>query len=89
MGLSHNRNGLVGAGWARQQNKAVLPGATAMAGVDMRLSPHAYRELHWHSTSEWSLILNGSVRVQAVNENGQTFVDDLNAGDVWFFPPVR
>jgi len=32
-------------------------------------------------------VLNGSVRVQAVNEDGQTFVDDLNAGDVWFFPP--
>lgn len=25
--------------------------------------------------------------IQAVNENGQTFVDDVSAGDVWFFPP--
>ncbi|EKV19804.1 Oxalate decarboxylase, putative [Penicillium digitatum PHI26] len=24
---------------------------------------------------------------QAVNENGETFADDLTAGDVWFFPP--
>ncbi|MCJ1322307.1 hypothetical protein MMC15_007655 [Xylographa vitiligo] len=86
MGLSHNRLGLSGAGWARQQNDAVLPAATAMAGVDMRLSPNAYRELHWHSANEWSYIMNGSVQVQAVNENGQTFIDDLNAGDVWFFP---
>jgi hypothetical protein len=45
MGLSHNRLGLKGAGWARQQNDAVLPAATAMAGVDMRLSPYAYREV--------------------------------------------
>jgi len=30
--------------------------------------------------------MNGSVRLSAVNENGETFVDDLNAGDVWFFP---
>lgn len=45
MGLSHNRLGLKGAGFARQQNEAVLPAATAMAGVDMRLSPHAYREV--------------------------------------------
>lgn len=45
MGLSHNRLGLKGAGWARQQNEAVLPAAIAMAGVDMRLSPHAYREV--------------------------------------------
>lgn len=86
MGLSHNRLGLKGAGWARQQNLAVLPAAKEMAGVDMRLSPHAYRELHWHKANEWALILNGSVRVQAVNEDGQTFVDDLNTGDVWFFP---
>jgi oxalate decarboxylase family bicupin protein len=32
-------------------------------------------------------MLNGSVRVQAVNDDGQTFVDDVTAGDVWFFPP--
>lgn len=58
-----------------------------MAGVDMRLSPNAYRELHWHVEGEWSLILNGSVRLSAMNEAGETFVDDLEAGDVWFFPP--
>ena len=63
-----------------------LPIATAMARVDMRLSPNAYRELHWHKANEWSLILNGSVRVASVNEAGQTFIDDLQAGDVWFFP---
>ncbi|KAI9758917.1 MAG: hypothetical protein M4579_002728 [Chaenotheca gracillima] len=86
MGLSHNRLGLNGAGWARNQNLDQLPAATAMAGVDMRLSPGAYRELHWHIANEWSLILNGSVRIQASNENGQTQIDDLSAGDVWFFP---
>ncbi|KAF2155088.1 oxalate decarboxylase, secreted [Myriangium duriaei CBS 260.36] len=86
MGLSHNRHGLKGAGWARQQNVNNLPVATAMAGVDMRLEPHAYRELHWHKASEWSLILNGSVRLNAVNELGETFTDDLQAGDTWLFP---
>lgn len=87
MGLSHNRGGLDRSGWARQQNEAVLPAATAMAGVNMHLEPHAYRELHWHLSSEWSLIFNGSCRVQAVDQDGHTFVDDLQAGDVWFFPP--
>lgn len=24
---------------------------------------------------------------QAVNEKGETFIDDVSAGDVWFFPP--
>ncbi|KAJ5698723.1 hypothetical protein N7462_000728 [Penicillium macrosclerotiorum] len=87
LGLSHNRLGIDNAGWARQENTVVMPDATEMAGVDMRLEPGAYRELHWHVASEWSIILNGSCRIQAVNENGETFVDDLTAGDIWFFPP--
>lgn len=32
-------------------------------------------------------MLNGSARVATVNENGQTFVDDISQGDLWFFPP--
>lgn len=87
MGLSHNRAGSeAGAGWARQQNVDVLPSAEAMAGVDMRLGPHAYRELHWHTANEWSLVLKGCVRVATVGTGGETFVDDVCAGDVWFFP---
>lgn len=84
--LSHNRHGLAGAGWARNQNKDQLPIATAMAGVDMRLSPNAYRELHWHKSAEWAFMLNGSARIAAVNEDGQNFIDDVTEGDVWFFP---
>ncbi|KAI0100734.1 Bicupin, oxalate decarboxylase/oxidase [Nemania sp. FL0031] len=87
LGLSHNRPGTGNqSGWARQQNIEVLPAATAMAGVDMRLAPHAYRELHWHTSAEWALILKGSVRVAAIDEDGASFVDDVTAGDVWFFP---
>lgn len=86
MGLSHNRLGLNGAGWARQQNIDTLPISKDMAGVDMRLSPYAYRELHWHATGEWAYIFVGSVRISVVDSNGKTFVDDLQAGDVWFFP---
>ncbi|KAH6674450.1 RmlC-like cupin domain-containing protein [Halenospora varia] len=87
LGLSHNRFG-VGkqSGWARQQNTGQLPSATEMAGVDMRLAPHAYRELHWHTANEWSLVLKGCARLSAVDDNGQTFLDDICAGDVWFFP---
>lgn len=87
LGLSHNRQGTdKGAGWARQQNTDVLPTATAMAGVDMRLGPNAYRELHWHTANEWGLLLKGCVRVSTVGTEGETFVDDVCAGDVWFFP---
>ncbi|TLS22401.1 uncharacterized protein PpBr36_09936 [Pyricularia pennisetigena] len=88
MSLSHNKLGTgKNAGWARQQNTAVLPVAKAMAGVDMRLEPGAYRELHWHTSGEWALVLKGGVRVAAMNEDGQSFIDDVTAGDVWFFPP--
>ncbi|KAF2183581.1 oxalate decarboxylase [Zopfia rhizophila CBS 207.26] len=86
MGLSHTKAGIDSAGWSRQENTKVMPDATLMAGVDMRLEPGAYRELHWHVAAEWALVLNGSVRVQAVDEDGRTFVDDLTKGDVWFFP---
>ncbi|KAL8786594.1 MAG: hypothetical protein Q9195_008151 [Heterodermia aff. obscurata] len=79
MGLSHNRLGLERSGWARQQNAGNLPAATEMAGVDMRLSPNAYRELHWHQAGEWGYIFKGSVRVALVNEAGQSYIDDLNA----------
>ena len=57
-----------------------------MAGVDMRLALHAYRELHWHTANEWALMLKGSVRLAAVDDSGQNFIDDIAAGDVWFFP---
>ncbi|RAR01811.1 Bicupin, oxalate decarboxylase/oxidase [Stemphylium lycopersici] len=86
-GLSHNRHGLAGAGWARSQNTDQLPISVAMAGTNMRLSPHAYRELHWHKQGEWALMLNGSSRIASMNEAGQSFVDDVQEGDVWFFPP--
>jgi oxalate decarboxylase family bicupin protein len=85
-GLSHNRHGLAGAGWARSQNTDQLPASVAMAGTNMRLSPNAYRELHWHKQGEWSLMLNGSARLSSINEAGETFIDDVSAGDVWFFP---
>ncbi|KAG5928246.1 hypothetical protein E4U53_002716 [Claviceps sorghi] len=87
LGLSHNRPGHKGrAGWARQQNSAVLPAAKAMAGVDMKLEPHAYRELHWHTANEWALVLKGCARVAALDDESRTFTDDVCEGDVWFFP---
>ncbi|KAL7629170.1 hypothetical protein AAE478_000689 [Parahypoxylon ruwenzoriense] len=87
LGLSHNLFGSgERSGWARQQNQDVLPVASEMAGVDMRLAPNAYRELHWHTSAEWALVLKGSVRVAAIDTDGASFVDDVTEGDVWFFP---
>lgn len=90
LGLSHNRFGTgKHSGWARQQNTDQLPEAKEMAGVNMRLAPHAYRELHWHTANEWSLMLKGSVRLAAVNEDGETFIDDISAGDVYAYHSLK
>ncbi|KAH8692105.1 putative oxalate decarboxylase [Talaromyces proteolyticus] len=87
LGLSSVKLGKDHAGWSRQENIQVMPAATQMAGVDMRLEAGGYRELHWHVAAEWSIVLNGSCRIQGVNDDGQTFIDDVGKGDVWFFPP--
>jgi oxalate decarboxylase family bicupin protein len=34
-----------------------------------------------------AFILNGTARIAAVNEGGESFVDDVTTGDLWFFPP--
>jgi len=83
--LSHNR--IQTGGWARQQNTDVMPIATAMAGVNMRLKPGAVRELHWHSTAEWAYVIKGSVRVSVVTPDSQNYLADVHAGDIWYFPP--
>ncbi|KAL4248726.1 RmlC-like cupin domain superfamily protein [Abortiporus biennis] len=83
--MSHNR--LQTGGWARQQNVQVMPLATAMAGVNMRLEAGAIRELHWHSTSEWAFVLKGNTQVTAVNSDGQNFISTVGPGDLWYFPP--
>jgi len=83
--MSHNR--LQTGGWARQQNVAVLPMATEMAGVNMRLEAGAVRELHWHKTSEWAYVLKGNTQITAVNSDGQNFISTVGPGDLWYFPP--
>ncbi|KZS92561.1 oxalate decarboxylase [Sistotremastrum niveocremeum HHB9708] len=83
--LSHNR--IQTGGWARQQNNGIMPIASALAGVNMRLKAGAVRELHWHSTAEWAYVLKGTTRITAVNADGQNYIADVNAGDVWYFPP--
>jgi len=83
--MSHNR--MQTGGWARQENIGVLPIATSMASVNMRLEPGAIRELHWHKTSEWAYVLKGSTQVTAVDTEGRNFLATVGPGDLWFFPP--
>jgi len=72
-------------GWAREVTNRELPASHDMAGVNMCLKPGAYRELHWHKEAEWAIMLKGNARVTALNENGDSFIDDIVAGDLWDF----
>jgi len=81
---SHMR--LEEGGWARQATIRELHIATQIAGVNMRLEAGAIRELHFHKESEWAYIIKGSARITAVDQEYRTFVDDVNEGDLWFFP---
>jgi oxalate decarboxylase len=82
--LAHTR--IEEGGWTREVTQRELPVATTLAGVDMKLNPGAYRELHWHKESEWAYVLEGSCRIGAVDQAGCNFLDDVEQGDLWFFP---
>ncbi|PBK73238.1 oxalate decarboxylase [Armillaria solidipes] len=86
--LSHNR--LQTGGWARQENIGVMPIATQMASVNMRLEAGAIRELHWHKTAEasgWAYVLKGSTQITAVDTEGRNYIATVGPGDLWYFPP--
>jgi oxalate decarboxylase len=73
-------------GWARQITEQDLPVSTTIAGVNMRLTAGGIRELHWHTASEWAMMLYGRARITCLDANGKPFVDDVREGDLWFFP---
>lgn len=73
-------------GWARQITSKDLPISTTISGVNMRLIAGGIRELHWHRASEWAIMLYGHARVTAIDPQGRSFVNDLEEGDLWFFP---
>src|SRR5699024_7797573 len=63
-----------------------LPPSKTIAGVNMHLEPGGVRELHWHKEAEWSYMIKGKARITAISPNGKEFVDDVEAGDLWYFP---
>jgi oxalate decarboxylase len=82
--LSHNR--VLSGGWARETTTRELPISTEIAGVNMRLKPGGIRELHWHKEAEWAYVIAGSCRISLLDEEGRLFIDDVSAGDLWYFP---
>jgi len=73
-------------GWTRQVTQIDLPDSKDLAGVNMRLTAGSYRELHWHVANEWAYMLYGAARITVLNPDGSIFIDDVKAGDLWFFP---
>ncbi|PIA97794.1 Oxalate decarboxylase OxdC [Cercospora beticola] len=82
---SHTR--IEEGGWTRQTTIKELPTSVELAGVNMRLDEGVIRELHWHKEAEWAYVLEGKVRVTALDTEGGSFVDDVEKGDLWYFPP--
>lgn len=74
-------------GWSREVTIRELPIATNLAGVNMRLTPGGVRELHWHQQAEWAYMILGRARITVVDQNGRNFIADIEAGDLWYFPP--
>src|SRR5438477_8930917 len=74
-------------GWSREVTIREFPVSKTIAGVNMRLTAGGFRELHWHTASEWAIMLYGSARLTAIDLDGKSFVADVNKNDLWFFPP--
>ncbi|KAK0749120.1 oxalate decarboxylase oxdC [Schizothecium vesticola] len=73
-------------GWTRQTTIREMGTSSQLAGVNMRLGEGVIRELHWHKEAEWAYVLDGSVRVTALDYEGGSFIDDVHKGDLWYFP---
>jgi oxalate decarboxylase len=73
-------------GWSREVTSRELPAATSIAGVNMHLEAGAAREMHWHRQAEWAFMLAGRARITAVDEIGRSFVADVGANGLWYFP---
>jgi oxalate decarboxylase len=73
-------------GWSREVTERELPASKTIAGVNMRLTAGGVRELHWHKEAEWAFMLAGKARITAVDNDGHSFVADVEPGDLWYFP---
>lgn len=73
-------------GWAREVTQEDFAISSAISGVNMRLDAGAIRELHWHQTAEWAVMVYGNCRITTIDAMGRPSVEDVEAGDLWYFP---
>jgi oxalate decarboxylase len=73
-------------GWGRQVTQSDFAISSEISGVNMRLSAGGTRELHWHQQAEWSIMTYGHCRITVLDAQGRPYVQDVKAGDLWYFP---
>ncbi|MFB7894274.1 cupin domain-containing protein [Microbacterium sp. NPDC056044] len=73
-------------GWARELTREDFHISDEIAGVNMYLEPGGIRELHWHQTAEWAVMTRGKCRITTLGRSGLPAVEDVEEGDLWFFP---
>jgi oxalate decarboxylase len=73
-------------GWARQITQSDFEISTTISGVNMRLSAGGIREMHWHQQAEWAVMTHGTCRITVLDAQGRASVQDVKAGDLWYFP---
>jgi len=73
-------------GWTHQVTERELPTSKDIAGVNMRLTSGSIRELHWHTSNEWAIVLKGKSRITVMQPDGKMYIDDVGPGDLWYFP---
>ncbi|MGA7325636.1 MAG: cupin domain-containing protein [Rhodomicrobium sp.] len=73
-------------GWAREITSEDFAISEEIAGVNMHLAPGGIRELHWHQTAEWAIMTRGKCRITTIDIQGRPSVDDVEEGDLWYFP---
>ncbi|KAF7559856.1 hypothetical protein G7046_g4290 [Stylonectria norvegica] len=84
--FSDSKTRLLKGGWVREQVITDLPASHDIAGAQQHLVKGAVRELHWHRVAEWGFVYNGSILISAVDENGKYQSEQLDYGDIWYFP---
>jgi oxalate decarboxylase len=73
-------------GWARELTSEDFAISEEIAGVNMHLAPGGIRELHWHLTAEWAVMTRGKCRITTIDVQGRPSVEDVEEGDLWYFP---
>lgn len=74
-------------GWAREVTQEDFQISETISGVNMRLAAGGIRELHWHQQAEWAYMLTGNCRITTLDGQGRPSIEDVGAGDLWYFPP--